>query len=105
MPAATLGLDFGISNSAMAFVRADGLARAVALEGDEPMLPTAVFFNAEERSIHFGREAIALDLAGGSLALRPFQQLLRSAFPKSGLVVGDLFGGVAAGLAYAGSVR
>jgi hypothetical chaperone protein len=42
-------------------------------------------------------------LTGGSSALRPFQQRLRRAFPDSELVVGDLFGGVASGLAYAAS--
>ena len=75
----TLGLDFGTSNSAMAFVGADGVARAVSLEGDEPMLPTAVFFNAEERRIHFGRDAIALYLTGvdGRL-MRSLKSLLGS---------------------------
>lgn len=75
----TLGLDFGTSNSAMAFVGADGAARAVPLEGEEPTLPTAVFFNAEERSIHFGREAIALYLTGvdGRL-MRSLKSLLGS---------------------------
>ncbi len=74
-----LGLDFGTSNSAMAFVGEDGLARPVPLEGNEPMLPTAVFFNAEERSIHFGREAIALYLTGvdGRL-MRSLKSLLGS---------------------------
>jgi hypothetical chaperone protein len=46
-----------------------------------------------------------LYLTGGSSALRPFQQLLRREFPHSEMIVGDLFGGVAAGLAYAGSLR
>jgi hypothetical chaperone protein len=75
----TLGLDFGTSNSAMAFVGDDGIARAVPLEGEEPTLPTAVFFNAEERSIHFGREAIALYLSGvdGRL-MRSLKSLLGS---------------------------
>ena len=40
-------------------------------------------------------------LTGGSSALRPFQGALRAAFPGVDLVEGDLFGGVAAGLAYA----
>jgi hypothetical chaperone protein len=63
----------------MAFVGADGVARAVPLEGEAPMLPTAVFFNAEERSIHFGREAIALYLSGvdGRL-MRSLKSLLGS---------------------------
>jgi hypothetical chaperone protein len=42
-------------------------------------------------------------LTGGSSALRPFQLLLQAQFPHSPLVIGDLFGGVAAGLAYAGA--
>jgi hypothetical chaperone protein len=77
--AGTLGLDFGTSNSAMAFVGPDGRARPVPLEAEEPMLPTAVFFNAEERSIHFGREAIALYLRGvdGRL-MRSLKSLLGS---------------------------
>ncbi len=42
----------------------------------------------------------ALYLTGGSSALQPFQQALRQAFPAAELVSGDLFGGVASGLAY-----
>ncbi len=42
----------------------------------------------------------ALYLTGGSSALQPFQQALREAFPEAELVSGDLFGGVASGLAY-----
>jgi hypothetical chaperone protein len=39
-------------------------------------------------------------LTGGSSALRPFQQALQAAFADVPLVEGDLFGGVASGLAY-----
>ncbi len=42
----------------------------------------------------------AVYLTGGSSALRPFQQTLRAAFPGVALIEGDLFGGVASGLAY-----
>jgi hypothetical chaperone protein len=42
----------------------------------------------------------ALYLTGGSSALPPFQRALRQAFPAAELVTGDLFGGVASGLAY-----
>lgn len=42
----------------------------------------------------------ALYLTGGSSALRPFQDTLRAAFPDVPLIEGDLFGGVASGLAY-----
>jgi hypothetical chaperone protein len=44
----------------------------------------------------------AIYLTGGSSALRPFQAALRRSFPGVPLVEGDLFGGVASGLAYAG---
>jgi len=42
----------------------------------------------------------AIYLTGGSSALRPFQSALQAEFPGVSLVEGDLFGGVAAGLAY-----
>jgi hypothetical chaperone protein len=48
-------------------------------------------------------EASQLDgiyLTGGSSALRPFQQVLQAAFKGVPMIEGDLFGGVAAGLAY-----
>jgi len=41
----------------------------------------------------------AIYLTGGSSALRPLRQALRTAFPATPQVEGDLFGGVAAGLA------
>jgi hypothetical chaperone protein len=42
----------------------------------------------------------AIYLTGGSSALRPFQRALRTEFAGVALVEGDLFGGVASGLAY-----
>lgn len=42
----------------------------------------------------------AIYLTGGSSALRPFQRALQEAFKGVPLVEGDLFGGVASGLAY-----
>jgi hypothetical chaperone protein len=42
----------------------------------------------------------AIYLTGGSSALRPFQAAMAQAFEGVPLVVGDLFGGVAAGLVY-----
>jgi hypothetical chaperone protein len=42
----------------------------------------------------------AVYMTGGSSALLPFQAALRLAFPGVDLVTGDLFGGVASGLAY-----
>jgi hypothetical chaperone protein len=43
----------------------------------------------------------AIYLTGGSSALRPFQQLLQQRFAGTAMLEGDLFGGVASGLAYA----
>jgi hypothetical chaperone protein len=44
----------------------------------------------------------AVYLTGGSSALRPLRHALRAAFPHTPQVEGDLFGGVAAGLAVSG---
>ncbi len=76
---AALGIDFGTSNSAVSFVGADGLARLVPLEGAATAMPTAVFFNSEDQSTHFGREAVSLYLAGveGRL-MRSLKSLLGS---------------------------
>ena len=45
----------------------------------------------------------AVYLTGGSSALRPLMQALRTAMPDATIVEGNRFGGVAAGLAYAGA--
>jgi hypothetical chaperone protein len=85
-----LGIDFGTSNSAAAWVAADGLAQALPLEGTATTLPTAVFFNTEDRSTHFGRDAMALYLAGveGRL-LRSLKSVLGSALMQETTAIGD----------------
>jgi hypothetical chaperone protein len=45
----------------------------------------------------------AVYLTGGSSALRPLMQALRTAMPEATVVEGNRFSGVAAGLAYAGA--
>ncbi|MBA1139573.1 Hsp70 family protein [Mesorhizobium neociceri] len=52
------GIDFGTSNSTVGVIR-DGQARLVALEDEQPTLPSAVFFNFEDGHTYFGRRAIA----------------------------------------------
>ena len=47
----------------------------------------------------------AVYLTGGSSALRPLVEALRSAMPGATLVEGNRFGGVAAGLGYAGAAQ
>jgi hypothetical chaperone protein len=41
-------------------------------------------------------------LTGGSSALQPLKDAMQAAYPQAELVHGDRFGGVAAGLAWAG---
>ncbi len=86
----TLGIDFGTSNSAVACVGSDGMARQIALEGEALNLPTAVFFNAETRTTHFGREAVALYLSGvdGRL-MRSLKSLLGSNLLQEKTAVAD----------------
>jgi hypothetical chaperone protein len=78
-PAVTLGIDFGTSNSAMAWLGPEGNARLIPLEGDALAMPTAVFYNAEDGSTHFGRDAIGHYLEGteGRL-MRSLKSLLGS---------------------------
>ncbi|MEY3611974.1 MAG: Chaperone protein DnaK, partial [Pseudomonadota bacterium] len=78
-PSGTLGIDFGTSNSAMAWLGAQGAARLIALENEALAMPTAVFYNAEDNSTHFGRDAIKLYLEGteGRL-MRSLKSLLGS---------------------------
>jgi len=75
----TLGIDFGTSNSAMAWAEPQGPARLIALEGEAVSMPTAVFYNSEDHSTHFGRDAVAQYLEGteGRL-MRSLKSLLGS---------------------------
>ena len=75
----TLGIDFGTSNSAMAWADARGTARLIPLEGTAVSMPTAVFYNSEDSTTHFGRDAVAQYLAGteGRL-MRSLKSLLGS---------------------------
>ncbi len=74
-----LGIDFGTSNSAIAWRPLRGEAQLIPLEGDALAMPTAVFYNAEEGGTHFGREAITHYLEGteGRL-MRSLKSLLGS---------------------------
>jgi hypothetical chaperone protein len=75
----TLGIDFGTSNSAMAWADVRGTSRLIPLEGQAVSMPTAVFFNAEDSHTHFGRDAVAQYLSGteGRL-MRSLKSLLGS---------------------------
>ena len=79
LPHTTLGIDFGTSNSAMAWRRAGQTAQLVPLEGKAAAMPTALFFHYEDRSTHYGRDAMRQYLAGeeGRL-MRSLKSLLGS---------------------------
>jgi hypothetical chaperone protein len=85
-----LGIDFGTSNSAVSFLAPDGAAQLVPLEGTATAMPTAVFFNAEDHGTHFGRDAVALYLAGveGRL-MRSLKSLLGSSLLEEETAVGS----------------
>ena len=78
-PVGTLGIDFGTSNSAMAWLGQQGVARLVPLEAEALAMPTAVFYNAEDNRTHFGRDALKHYLEGteGRL-MRSLKSLLGS---------------------------
>jgi hypothetical chaperone protein len=74
-----LGIDFGTSNSAVSWGAPGETARLLPLEGGATSLPTAIFYNAEDRMTYFGREAIAQYLAGAEGRLmRSLKSLLGS---------------------------
>ena len=59
-----LGIDFGTSNSAAAFIDAAGALRVVALDGVRDEMPTAVFFGSEDASVLYGTQAMQAYLSG-----------------------------------------
>lgn len=77
-PARACGVDFGTSNSTVGWLR-PGAPALLALEDGKATLPSAVFFNADENTTHFGRDAIDTYLAGyeGRL-MRALKSLLGS---------------------------
>ncbi len=87
----------------------DNSAPSVTAEGMQTALQDAV-----AQVVRCAQECVARSglaqvdvvyLTGGSSALRPLVAALQAAMPQATLVTGNLFGGVAAGLAYAGSCQ
>ena len=79
LPHTTLGIDFGTSNSAMSWRTQGQTAQMVPLEGRAAAMPTALFFNYEDHTTHYGRDAMKQYLAGeeGRL-MRSLKSLLGS---------------------------
>ena len=87
-PARACGIDFGTSNSTVGWLR-PGAQTLLILEDGKPTLPSAVFFNADEESTHFGRDALAEYLEGyeGRL-MRALKSLLGSKLMEGSTEVG-----------------
>lgn len=79
-----LGIDFGTSNSAAAYVRADGVLCPIELEADRTTMPTALYFCAERAQVHYGSAALQAyltatqDQAPGGRLMRAIKSLLGS---------------------------
>lgn len=75
-----LGIDFGTSNSAAAFVDAAGQLVQIPLEGPRATMPTALFFSSEDGRVEYGSAAMQAYLSGeeGRL-MRSIKSLLGSA--------------------------
>ncbi|KAB2967074.1 Hsp70 family protein [Zoogloea sp.] len=78
-PARACGIDFGTSNSTVGWLRPGVEASLLPLEDGKPTLPSAIFFNADEETTHFGRNALQEYLEGyeGRL-MRALKSLLGS---------------------------
>lgn len=57
------GIDFGTSNSAIA-APVNGRLSLIPLENDKDTIPSALFFNVDEKNISYGRQAIEEYLDG-----------------------------------------
>ncbi len=81
--AGQLGIDFGTSNSAIAWADASGKVTLIPIEADAVSMPTALFFNAEESRTQFGRDAVDTYLSGAEGRLmRSLKSLLGSELMK-----------------------
>jgi len=73
------GLDFGTSNSTLA-LHLNGRAFLCPLEGEATTLPSAVFYDFEDHSVRFGRDAIRTYVEGAEgRLLRALKSVLGSA--------------------------
>ena len=82
------GIDFGTSNSTVGLRVAQAYSLAP-LEGDAVTLPSAIFYDTEARTVHFGRAAMAQYIAGheGRL-LRALKSVLGTSLMDEKTVIG-----------------
>lgn len=77
--APVLGIDFGTSNSAAAYMDANGQLQEVPLGQGRAEMPTALFFDAETHAVLYGHEAMQAYLSGAEgRLLRALKSLLGS---------------------------
>jgi len=85
-------IDFGTSNSAVAVddPARPGHTRLVVLEDDQPTMPTAVFYDSEDGSRRFGRDAIAAYVEGhAGRLMRSLKSILGSTLIDETTHLGD----------------
>lgn len=82
------GIDFGTSNSTIA-APVNGRLSLIPLENNKDTIPSALFFNVDERSISYGRQAVEEYLDGytGRL-LRSLKSVLGSSLVNERTQVG-----------------
>jgi hypothetical chaperone protein len=83
------GIDFGTSNSTVGLGQA-GASRLLPLEGGNPTLPSAIFFDFEDRLTRFGRDAVAAYTDGheGRL-LRALKSILGTGLIEESTLIGN----------------
>ena len=83
-------IDFGTSNSAVAIPDGGASVRLVALEDDQPTMPSAVFYDSDDGTRRYGRAAIAAYVEGheGRL-MRSLKSILGSTLVDETTQLGD----------------
>ncbi len=88
-----LGIDFGTSNSAAALVDDAGQLHVIPLDGNNPSMPTALFFASDDGHIAYGSTALRNYLSAaqegtpGGRLMRAIKSLLGSALMNEQTVV------------------
>ncbi|SNZ07139.1 Hsp70 family protein [Cohaesibacter gelatinilyticus] len=82
------GLDFGTSNSTIGLM--SGVqAHLVPVEGNDTTIPSTLFFDFEENSAHFGRDAISTYMEGGEgRMMRALKSVLGTSTMEESTMIG-----------------
>ena len=83
------GVDFGTSNSLLAVAKSEEDIKPIPMEGEESVIPTALFFGDE---VKFGKNAISAYLAGlNGRFMRGIKNLLGSRADLDGTNINGRF--------------